>query len=278
MAVLLAALSAIAYGLSDFVGGLVGRRTSVWAVAVVAQVSSTVCTAGVALFRHGDPAPVDFAWAALAGVGGGVGTGFLYRGLASGRMGVVAPVSAVGAALVPVTVGGLTGERPGLLVWVGVLVALPAIWLVSSTPPPSGDAASTDTGLLDGILAGLGFGALFAAIGQVPDTAGMWPLASAQAVSIVAAVGLAVALRADWLPRERAALGGTLAGLLGGGAALLFLLATQQGYLTVSGVVASLYPAATVVLAATVLHEHIHRVQAVGLALCAVAIGLVAAG
>ena len=278
MAVLLATLAAVAYGLSDFVGGLVSRRTSTWAVAFLAQVASTVCTAGVALFRPGDPTVGNFAWAALAGVGGGLGTGFLYRGLATGRMGVVAPVSAVGAAVVPVMVGTATGERPSMLVWYGVVAALPGIWLVSSAPPHEKPTGSLAEGLVDGLLAGLGFGLLFAALGQVPDTAGMWPLALGQAVSIVAAIALAVSLRAEWLPRERFALWGLLAGPLGAAAAVLFLLATQHGYLTVAGVIASLYPAATVLLAATVLRERIHAAQAAGLALCAAAITLVAAG
>jgi uncharacterized membrane protein len=134
MAVVLALFSAVAYGLSDFVGGLLSRRTSAWAVAVVGQASSTVVTATLALVVPGAPRPVDFAWALLAGVGTGMGTGFLYRGFSSGRMSVVAPVSAVGAALVPVLVGAVTGERPTLLVWAGVVAALPGIWLVASTP------------------------------------------------------------------------------------------------------------------------------------------------
>jgi drug/metabolite transporter (DMT)-like permease len=278
MAVLLATVAALAYGLSDFVGGLVSRRTSAWSVAFLAQVASTVSTAGVALFRSGSPTGSDFAWAALAGVGGGLGTGFLYRGLATGRMGVVAPVSAVGAAVVPVAVGAANGERPSELVWLGVLAALPGIWLVSSAPPGEAPTGSFAEGLVDGVLAGLGFGLLFAAIGQVPAAAGMWPLALGQGVSILAAVALAVVLRADWIPRERAAMWGLLAGPLGAAAAVFFLLATQHGYLTVSGVIASLYPAATVVLAATALRERIHLLQGFGLALCGTAIALVAAG
>ncbi len=278
MAVLLATLAALAYGLSDFIGGIVARRTTAWSVAFVGQIASTLCTAGVALFVDGSPSGSDFAWAALAGVGGGLGTGFLYRGLATGRMGVVAPVSAVGAAVVPVVVGAATGERPSMLVWVGVVAALPGIWLVSSEPAGEDPTGSLAEGLVDGVLAGLGFGLLFAAIGQVPDGAGFWPLTLAQAVSVVAAVLLAMALRADWVPRERAVLWGAVAGPLGAAAAVLFLLATQQGYLAVSGVITSLYPAATVLLAATVLRERIHLVQALGLALCAGAITLVAAG
>jgi drug/metabolite transporter (DMT)-like permease len=284
MAVVLALLSAVGYGLSDFVGGVVSRRAWVWSVAVLAQVSSAVCTAAFAAFRGGAPTGADFAWAAVAGVGTGVGTGFLYRGLAGGRMGVVAPVSAVGSAVVPVAAGVVGGERPSLLVWAGVLAALPGIWLVSSTPDdplhhqPAEDDAPTGSGLLDGVLAGLGFGVLFAALAQVPEEAGMWPLALAQTVSVAAVVLLAMALRAAWVPRERHSSWGLLCGPLGAGAAALFLLATQSGLLTISAVITALYPAVTVLLAATILHEPIHRLQAAGMAVCAAAVTLVAAG
>jgi drug/metabolite transporter (DMT)-like permease len=282
MAVLLALFSAVAYGLSDFVGGLLSRRTSAWAVAVVGQASSTVVTAGVALFVPGTAQPADFAWALLAGVAAGMGTGFLYRGFSSGRMSVVAPVSAVGAALVPVLVGAVTGERPTPLVWAGVVAALPGIWLVSSTPEDPMRAGepreSVAAGLVDGILAGIGFGVLFAALGQVPDGAGWWPLTVSQAISVPAVVLLAAALRADWRPRGRTVRLAALCGPLGATATGSFLLATQHGFLTVAGVLASLYPASTVLLAAFVLKEHIHRAQGVGLVLCGIAVAFVAAG
>ena len=283
MAILLALFSAFAYGLSDFVGGLVSRRVSAWPVAVVGQLSSAACTAAVALMVDGSPTKADLAWALLAGIGTGVGTGFLYRGFAAGRMSVVAPVSAVGAAVVPVVVGAVGGERLSLVVWTGIVVALPGIWLVSSTTEELPDGAakprgSLAEGVLDGVLAGLGFGVLFAALGQVPEEAGLWPLALAQAVSLPAVIVLAVSLGAAWFPRRRQAWWALLAGPLGASAAGAFLLATQSGYLTVAGILASLYPASTVLLAALVLHEKVHRAQGVGLGLCALAIALVAGG
>lgn len=289
MAILLALFSALAYGLSDFVGGFLSRRTSAWAVAVVAQLSATLCTVLIATFVGGSPTSDDFAWSVLAGVSSGVGAAFLYRGFASGRMSVVAPVSAVGAALVPVLAGTIGGERLSVIVWLGIVFALPGIWLVSSSTdslapaddppgPVSRQRISTAEGLVDGILAGLGFGVLFAALGQVPEEAGIWPLAAAQAMSIPAVILLASGLRAAWVPRGRTVWWALLAGPLGASATTAFLLASQTGFLTVAGVLASLYPATTVLLAALVLHEKIHRAQGVGLGLCALAIGLVAAG
>ncbi len=285
MAVLLALVSALAYGLSDFVGGLVARRTSAWSVAVVGSLTAAVCTAAVAAFVPGDPGVGHFSWAVLAGFGAGGGAGFLYRGFAAGRMGVVAPVSAVGAAVVPLLVGVVSGERPALLAWVGIAAALPGIWLVSREPVPEdaadldpGHRSATAAGVVDGLLAGLGFGVLFAALGQIPDSAGLWPLALTQLLSVPAVIIIAGLLRERWLPRHRAAWHAVWCGLLSTVATATFLFATQRGFLTISGVLASLYPAFTILLAAVVLKEHIHRAQAAGLALCGGAVALVAAG
>lgn len=279
-AVLLALAAAAAYGLSDFVGGVTSKRASPWSVALVAQLVGGVAVLALATVVRGEPTTADLGWALVAGVANGIGTGFLYRGLSSGRMGVVAPVSGVGAAVVPVAVGVLTGERPSAAVWIGILVALPGIWLVAREPAPedvSGATPST-SGALDGVLAGLGFGALFAALAQIPEEAGFLPLALNQLVAGVVVVAMAMVLRARWLPREPAAAVGAVSGVLGATATGCFLLATQSGYLTVTSILASLYPAITVVLAATVLRERVHRGQAIGLVLCGAAVALVAGG
>jgi drug/metabolite transporter (DMT)-like permease len=277
MSVLLSLFAAASYGLGDFNGGIFSRRGGAWAVSLVAQLAGTALVLLLVAFDGGSPTGADLAWAAVAGVGNGFGTAFLYRGLSSGRMGVVAPVSGVGAVLVPVVVGVLTGERPGAPVWVGVLIALPAIWLVSREPV-AGPTVGTGSGVLDGVLAGLGFGALFAALAQIPAEAGFLPLALNQLVAGGAIIVVALALRQDWVPRNRYALGGAISGGLGALATGLFQVATHHGYLTVAAVITSLYPAFTVLLAATLLREHVHRTQAIGLALCAGAVVLVAAG
>jgi len=277
MSILLSLFAAASYGLGDFNGGIFSRRGGAWAVSLVAQLAGTALVLVLVAFDGGSPTGTDLAWALVAGVGNGFGTAFLYRGLSSGRMGVVAPVSGVGAVLVPVVVGVLTGERPGALVWVGVLLALPAIWLVSREPS-TGPAVASGSGILDGVLAGLGFGSLFAALAQIPAEAGFLPLALNQLVAGGAIIVVALALRQDWVPRNRYALGGAISGALGALATGLFQVATQHGYLTVAAVITSLYPAFTVLLAATVLREHVHRTQAIGLALCAGAVVLVAVG
>ena len=276
MSALLALSGAIFYGLSDFLGGYYSRRTSAWSLALVASRAGAAVVLTATLFVDGDPTRTDLAWGLAAGVGNGFGTAFLYRGLAGGRMGVVAPISAVGAAVVPVAAGLIGGERPGSLVWFGILAALPGIWLVSREPATATSPSSA--GVVDGVLAGLGFGSLFAALGQIPEEAGLLPLGLNQLVAALFIVGLAVAFRAPWLPRERAAAMGVVCGLLGASATVAFLVATQLGSLTVAAILASLYPAFTILLAATVLKEHIHRGQAVGLLLCGAAVALVASG
>ncbi|MCW2848875.1 MAG: EamA/RhaT family transporter [Marmoricola sp.] len=278
MAVLLALGGAIAYGLSDFVGGVASRRTTVWPVAFTACLGAALGTVVLVVLVPGDPTAPDFAWGMLGGVGSGTGTAFLYRGFARGRMGVVAPVSAVGAALLPASLGIATGERPSAIVWAGLLAALPGIWLVSREPAPDDVPAGIAAGLLDGVLAGLGFGLLFAALGQVPEDSGFGPVLATQAVSLLAVAGAAVALGGDPVPRRRDDWWGLAAGVLATVAVVGFLLARQQGLLSVAAVLTSLYPAATVLLATLVLHERMHRGQAVGLGLCAAAVVCVALG
>ncbi|UYM03522.1 EamA family transporter [Solicola gregarius] len=276
MAVLLALVSAGAYGLSDFLGGIFSRRSAPWPIAVVGQSSSAVCALVLAVAIGGTVTAHDWAWGAVAGIGAGVGAAFLYRGLAAGRMSVVAPISALGSAIVPVGVGLLTGDRPSLLAWVGIVFAFPAIYLISRMSDDPA-AAHDGGGVVDGVLAGLGFGSMFAILGQVDSDAGMYPLALMQVTSVLSVIATATLLRTAWLPRDRLAWRAAMMGPLGATATGAFLYATHTGLLTLVSVVAALYPALTVLLAAVVLREHIHRTQAVGLALAAAAVSLVAA-
>lgn len=272
MTVALALVAAGFYGLSDFLGGVVSRRTSVWAVGLLACVGATAGSVVIALVTDGDPTRAHVIWGLVAGIGSGAGTAFLYRGLSSGRMGVVAPVSAVGAVLVPLVAGLVGGERPAMVGWLGIVLALPGIWFVSREDGTLGAAAQRNSGLADGVLAGLGFGLLFAALGQVPEEAGYWPLVGTQVVSVLAMTVAAIVLGGNPIPRKRIDLWGLVAGLLASLAVLFFLLATSHGLLSVAAVITSLYPAFTVLLAILVLREHVHRPQAVGLVLCAASV------
>jgi drug/metabolite transporter (DMT)-like permease len=276
VALVLSLCSAVAYGISDFAGGLLTRRASVWAVAATSQATATALALAAAAGAPGDVGGGAISWGALAGVGCGAGNVFLYRGLAGGRMAVVAPLSAIASAGLPVLVAVAGGERPGPLPAIGVLAALPAIWLVSAGGGGPRGARRAD--LANGLLAGLGFGVQFSALGQIPRDAGLAPLAVSQVVSVAAIVLGAAALSAPWLPRDRASRLGAIPGLLAGAATLSFQLAAQRGLLAIAAVVASLYPAVTVLLAALLLRERIGRAQGAGLALAAAAVVLIASG
>jgi drug/metabolite transporter (DMT)-like permease len=257
------------------VGGVLTRRASAWAVATMSQGTAAVLTAALLATNVGAFTVATLLWGILAGIGSGVGNVFIYRGLAAGRMTVVAPVSALVAAALPVIAGIITGERPGMLPATGVMTALPAIWLVA------GGRGLRDVGgadIVNGLIAGAGFGVQFSALGQVPKEAGLMPLAVSQAASVFAIVAGAVMFSAQWVPHDRPSRLGAIAGLLAGIATICFQLATQSGLLTIAAVLTSLYPAVTVLLAALVLRERVQRAQGVGLTLAAAAVALIAAG
>jgi drug/metabolite transporter (DMT)-like permease len=276
VSLLLSLCSAVAYGLSDFVGGVVTRRASVWQVAATSQAAATVLTIGLVATNLGAPGLGDVSWGAVAGIGSGAGNVSIYQGLAQGRMAVVAPLSAIVAAALPVVVGFSSGERPGILAVIGVLTALPAVWLVSTSRTGLRGAERRNVAL--GLMAGLGFGVQFSALGQVREQAGLTPLVVSQVVSVIAIASAAAVKSTPWLPRDRHSRLGAVAGLLAGAATLCFQLAVQRGPLAIAGVVASLYPAVTVLLAALVLREGIQRSQGAGLALATIAIALIALG
>ena len=279
MGIVLALGAALAYGLSDFLGGALSRRSSSWPVALVAQLVGAVGVTLAALRVPADPTGTELLWGAASGVGSGLGTAFLYRGLAAGAMNVVAPLSAVGAALMPVVVGVSFGERPGATAWVGVGCALPAIWLVSRAGRGGASNESSAAGVRDGLLAGASFGLLFVALGQVPSAAGLWPLALGQGVGLVVISTGAVLAGASVRRVRRPVLAvSALVGLASATATLLYQLAVRSQLVSLTAVVTSLYPALTVALAALVLHERVSRTQGVGLGLAAAAVALVSLG
>src|SRR5690242_14107522 len=233
MGVILGLAAALLYGGSDFAGGLTSRKLGALPVNVVGS-SVAAALAWMALLAAGGPGPTVHAvtWGLASGLGGGIGTTMLYRGLARGQMSVVGPVSAVAAAGVPVAAGIAMGERPTVLALVGVLVALPAIVLVaasgsasgpasgSASGPASGSASGsarglTGSGLTDGLAAGAAFGFMFiglAQAGHIPGShvqgwqgAGLWPVASEQTGSLLLVLALAVRSRVPLRPAIRAA-------------------------------------------------------------------------
>jgi drug/metabolite transporter (DMT)-like permease len=272
----LALTAALAYGASDFVGGLGSRHNSPWGVVLIGQSAGAALMFACGLAAPGDSRATDFAWALLAGVGSATGCIFLYRGLARGRMGVVAPLSAVGAGLLPVLVGVGLGERLTGLTCLGVLVALPGIWLVSRESTAS--FAGSRGALADGAAAGAGFGVLFIALGQVSDNAGFMPLAANQLCGAALTVVVCAALGKDCRPRAGVLPWGGASGALGAVGTVTFLLSAHATDLGVAAVLASFYPAVTVLLASVGLGERLGAGQRLGIGICTLAVATLAIG
>jgi len=274
MGILLALAAALLYGSSDFGGGLASRRLGSLRVAVVGSAAATVL-AWATLVLVGGPGPSlrAVAWGLASGLAGGVGTLVLYRGLARGQMSVVGPLSAVGAAVVPVVAGVALGERPSLLSVAGVLVALPAIVLVAASGSVRGKLGA---GLLDGLVAGLAFGILFIGLAQAGRNAGLWPVASEQTGALLITLAVAVKTREPLrIPLRTVGLP-VLAGASGMVATLAYFYATHFSMLAIAAVLVSLYPGVTVLFARTLLHERFTPAQRAGLGLCALAIAAIA--
>lgn len=282
MAVVLGLASALVYGTADFLGGLASKRSAALAVVVWSQLAGLVIlVTALAVMRTPLPASADLAWGALAGVGGGGGVALLYRGLAIGRVGVVAPTTAALAASLPVVVGITLGERPGGVALGGVAVALVAIVLVSASPE-GGDAPSRlpvwrRPGVREAIGAGLGFALFFVALARAGDASGLWPLLAARS-SILVALAAAVITRTSLRPASGAFGQIALVGVIDMLANLLYLLAARRGLLSLVAVLVSLYPATTVLLAHFVLRERFVRLQILGLVAAAAGVVLIGVG
>jgi drug/metabolite transporter (DMT)-like permease len=275
MGIVLGLVAALLYGGSDFGGGLLSRRLGSLPVTIVGSAGAVLLVWPALLLAPG-PAPSvrAIAWGLAAGLGGGTGTLVLYRGLARGQMSVVGPVSAVGAAVLPVLVGVALGERPGPVTIVGVVVALPAIALVAT----SGTAARgmLRTALTDGLVAGVAFGILFVGLAQAGRGAGLWPVASEQTSTLLVVLAVAVKSRTPLRMGIRAAGLPALAGAAGMAATLAYFYATHYSMLATVAVIVSLYPGVTVLLARLILHERFSSAQRAGLGLCALAIVAIA--
>lgn len=295
MAVVLGLLVALFYGSGDFFGGLAAKRTAAVTVVVGSFALSTVlvaATMGLWLVVGDPPSPASSDIWLGVGVGlvGPAAVALLYRGLAMGRMSVVAPTTAVVAAIVPLVWALLDGERPSGVALAGVGVALVAIVLVAGAPEhedhPDGAAAAPLSAVVPpAIASGLGFGALFVLLGETSSDAALWPLLAARPVAVAVTVAAAAlighragSMHGAIIPARVAWPMVAAAGVLDVTANGIYLAATNAGLLSIVAVLSSLYPAATVVLARIVLGERLHRVQVIGLALAAAGIAAMATG
>lgn len=278
MGVGLALAAACCYGVTHFLAGLLARVGNGITVSVYAQLGGTAASVPLALLLPaGRPDPAAWGWALLGGAGAGLGVAFLYRGLARGQMSVVAPLSEVCAAALPVLVGVvLLAERLGPAAATGVLAALPAIALL--TRGRGGSGPGRTAGVSDGLLGGTGIAVNYIGLAEISATAGLWPFVLTRAVSVLAIVPLAVRAGATLRPSGGPAARAMAVGVVGTVAALLFLLSTRIGQVSVNAVLASLYPVVTVLLGVLVLRERLTRGQVAGLLFAGVAFALCALG
>jgi drug/metabolite transporter (DMT)-like permease len=278
MEIALGALVALAYGSGDFLGGISAKRLPTVTVLLVSQSFGLAAAVVLVVALRDAPPPAHiFVLSAAAGIVAVMALGLLFRGLALGRMSIVAPLSAIGGGVLPVVWGLVRGERPSALALAGVGVALVAAAIVGRGAEH--DPAATISPRLElalGAGAGLGFGVVFILLAESSSGSGMWPVLIARCASVPVLAIAAVVLgespriaRADLAPVAGA-------GLFDVGANALVVLAVRRGLLSLVAPVASLYPATTVVLARLVLHERIGRQRAGGLALGLVGLALIA--
>ena len=288
--VVLALLSAASWGASDFLGGMAERRSPGAPVALGSQLVGLVALLPVAALTASSVQGRDLAWGMAAGAGGAVGVSLLYRGLAAGMMSIVAPVTAVAAATVPVAFGLVTGERPGPVALTGVVLALVAVAVLCASPgrpqeevppavasgwgPPAVAGGRLRAATVDAVLSGTGFGLFFICLDRAGSDAGLWPIVAARSSAVALLGAVLVATGRTAKARELGA-GVAGVGVLDVLANVLYLLASRRGLLSVTALLASLYPAATVVLARVVLGERLSGAQAAGLAGAAAAVGLI---
>jgi uncharacterized membrane protein len=271
--IILAAVSAVAFGTADFAGGKASRRANPIAVTVVSQLLSVPLLVVLVLVVPGTPTVADIGWGLLAGVAGAGGVMLLYRALSSGMMAVVAPITAITAAVVPIIAGLFMAASPGTPALTGAGLAVLAIALVSLGE--GGNRRSVPVRLVGLALAAGGlFGVFFTLLGQADESAGMWPVAAVRASSIAFGLALAVGTGVR-LRLGRHVLGwAAIAGLLDSAANALFAAAAARGHLSIVAAVAALYPASTVLLALAVDRERLRPLQVAGLGFAAGALVL----
>jgi drug/metabolite transporter (DMT)-like permease len=220
------------------------------------------------------PSSADVGWAIAGGVAGGVGITALYRGLAIGRMGIVAPVTGLLAAVIPVVAGVILEGLPPALVVIGIVLAVAAVVLVSRVADESGSRA----GMPEALLAGTGFGLFVVLIAQVSDGLVFGPLTIVRLTEAALLGGLILVTRTRWRPPRSLLPIIVAAGVLDMAGNASYILAVQTGALAVAAVLSALYPVVTVILATLILHERVTREHATGIALAALAIVCIGVG
>lgn len=274
-AILLALGSSIAFGLTDFLGGLAARRAHIFMLGSITQPLGLLLLLPVAFLVGGTVDGEVWFWGVVSGLSGAITYVLLFRALAIGPMSVASPISALIAVVLPVVAGVMFGERLPLLGWVGIAVGMVAVLMVSQVHEDAPHPVSLKVILLS-IGAGVFISGFLVALERAPEDSGLWPVVIVRIVTTTLLLFAAVASRVVSRPSRDVFTLAAASTTLDVIATVAFMLATREGLLTVVAVITALYPAATVLMARLVLKEHLQVVQRLGLLLAAVAVGVLA--
>jgi len=277
----LALAAALCWGSADFAGGLASRRIAALYVVAIAHSASLAAVFLIALGSHSPwPTLHTFEFGLFAGLAGGIGLVFFFRALSSGHMGATTSVTGVLTAAVPVLYSLLTEGPPAPIQFAGFVLAAAAIWLIAATP----DGGHLNwRGLITAMLTGIAFGSMLVLL-RLANGGALWPLVASRVGS--ATVGVAGSLwvivqtrqqpvkATSRIPAGIIALA-VFSGLLDAGGNFLYTTSALRGRLDVAGVLSSLYPGVTILLAAWLLREHTTRRQAIGMGLAIGAVALI---
>lgn len=276
LAIGFALAAAAAWGVGDFFGGLTARRLNVLAVVGLSQLAGLAWIgAWTAAAGEGPPSGRSLLAATIGGIAGAVGLAALYRGMAIGAMGIVAPLSAV-APVIPLAVDLARGNRPDGLQLVGVALAVAGVALASREAGSAGRRSAAGVGLA--LLAAFSFGLYYVGIGEASHGGVAWAVLVARLASTAFVLGAAAATGAALGPARRFLPVLAFIGLADVGANVLFAEAATRGLVGVVSVVASLYPMITVALAAIVLRERLNVMQRGGAVIALAGAALISGG
>ncbi len=275
MFLFLAIGAAVAYGIADYAGGRATRDAPAESVTFIGQ-STALILLLIVVPLTGAPLPSinDWVWSGLGGLGGAIALLAFYRAMSRGAMTIIAPVSAVVGLSIPVLIGLVQGERPAIIAYPGILIAVIAVALVGDVLDHHNLPTSWKTIGLAG-LAGVGFGLIFVCLAQTSTESGLWPLVGQRLVSVPTVAIVAVILKHRESLRGNMLRLALFSGILDTTANGLYLVSVRHGLLSLVAVITALYPVSTVVLALRFDHERLHRSQTAGLFLAAISLMMV---
>lgn len=271
------------WGTADFAGGYGSRRANAFVLTAFSHLCAFALMLVISLASGGSfPSRMSILWALAAGAVGGFSLAVFYRALASGQMGLIAPIGALLGAAIPTLADLMLEGAPSRWTVAGFGLAILAIWLITRPEPADPEPAATDAsgrpkGVAMAALAGVGFAGFYLCVHQATGSP-VWIAAISRIGSLTTTSVAVLVMKAPVsLDRPRALLG-MIAGCLDITASALFVFANQRGRLDEAVVITSLYPAVTVVLARIILKEHFSRWKLVGLLAALAAVPLISAG